>query len=278
MAVPELTGALLGRGAALAVALAVLCGAPASAAMAQESVDLELVLAVDISGSMDSEEAELQKQGYVAAFRHPDVIQAIRSGAIGKIAVTYVEWAGPQFQQVVVPWSIVSDEATANAFADAIAASPIRNAFGTSISSGLAFAASRFAYSGARGERRAIDVSGDGPNNMGEPVDRMRDAVLAQGIVINGLPVMVDGSVNFGRTRIGDLDVYYKDCVIGGPGSFIVPVHDLAGFGEAVRRKLVLEIAGLPPRLMRVAEVQGESRTDCLIGERTRGNWFPRSP
>jgi Protein of unknown function (DUF1194) len=278
MALPELTLATLRRWATPVVVMAFLCGVSASAAMAQERVDLELVLAVDISGSMDTEEAELQKQGYVAAFRHPDVIQAIQSGATGKIAVTYVEWAGPQFQQVVVPWSIVSDEATAGAFANAIAASPIRNAFGTSISSGLAFAASRFAYSGARGEREAIDVSGDGPNNMGEPVDRVRDGVLAQGIVINGLPVMVDGSVNFGPTRTGDLDVYYKDCVIGGPGSFIVPVHDLAGFGEAVRRKLVLEIAGLPPRLIRVAEVKGRTRSDCLIGERTRGNRFPRNP
>jgi len=278
MALPELTVARLCRRVAAVAALAFLSGASASVAMAEESVDLELVLAVDISGSMDSEEAELQKQGYVAAFRHRDVIAAIRSGANGKIAVTYVEWAGPQFQQVVVPWSIVSDEATASAFADAIAASPIRNAFGTSISSGLAFAASRFEESGTRGERRAIDVSGDGPNNMGEPVDHVRDAVLGQGIVVNGLPVMIDSSVSFGRTRIGDLDVYYRDCVIGGPGSFIVPVHDLAGFGEAVRRKLVLEIAGLPPRLIRVAEVRRQNRADCLIGEKTRGNWFPRSP
>lgn len=278
MVLSELTVAKLSRRAPLVAALALLWSAPVPVAMAEESVDLELVLAVDISGSMDSEEAELQKQGYVAAFRHPEVIQAIRSGLTGKIAVTYVEWAGPQFQQVVVPWSIVSDEETANAFADAIAASPLRNAFGTSISSGLAFAASRFAYSGARGERQAIDVSGDGPNNMGEPVDQMRDAVLAQGIVINGLPVMVDGSVNFGRVRMGNLDVYYEDCVIGGPGSFIVPVHDLAGFGEAVRRKLVLEIAGLPARIVRVAERRGVERVDCLIGEKTRGNWFPRNP
>ena len=277
MALPELTVARLCRRAAAVAALAVFCGALASAAMAEEGVDLELVLAVDISGSMDAEEAELQKQGYVEAFRHADVIQAIQSGTTGRIAVTYVEWAGPQFQQVVVPWSIVSNEATANAFADAIAASPIRNAFGTSISSALAFAASRFAYSGARGERRAIDVSGDGPNNMGEPVDLARDAVLGQGIVINGLPVMVEDSIGFGRPRIGDLDVYYKDCVIGGPGSFTVPVHDLAGVGKAVRRKLVLEIAELPPRLVRVAAGQ-QDRTDCLIGEKTRGNGFPRSP
>ena len=277
MALPELTVAAGCRRAAAAAALAFFCGAVASAAMAEESVDLELVLAVDISGSMDSQEAELQKQGYVEAFRHADVIQAILSGATGRIAVTYVEWAGPQFQQVVVPWSILSDQATANAFADAIAASPIRNAFGTSISSGLVFAASRFDHSGVDGERRAIDVSGDGPNNMGEQVDHVRDAVLGQGIVINGLPVMVEGSVGFGRARIGDLDVYYKDCVIGGPGSFIVPVHDLAGFDEAVRRKLVLEIAELPPRLIRVAAAQ-EARTDCLIGEKTRGSWFPRSP
>ncbi|MCB1490015.1 MAG: DUF1194 domain-containing protein [Bauldia sp.] len=245
-------------------------------AQAPVDVDLELVLAVDVSGSMDRGEADLQRQGYVAAFRHPDVIRAIESGLHGKIAVSYVEWAGPQYQNVAVPWSIVSDAGSAGRFADAIARLPFHRDFGTSISSVLLYAAERFAESGARGFRRTIDISGDGPNNMGLPVDHSRDTVVGEGIAINGLPVMIHGGA--GRARMANLDVYYEDCVIGGPGAFIVPVHDRDGFADAIRRKLVLEIAGLPPRVMRAAETQRSTRIDCLIGEKTRGNWMLSDP
>ena len=256
-----------------AVLLAVVVATPARAVV---DVDLELILAVDVSGSMDRGEADLQRQGYVAAFRHPDVVRAIESGVHGRIAVSYIEWAGTQYQNVAVPWSIVSGTASAGEFADAIAALPFHRDFGTSISTILRFAADRFRESGARGLRRTIDISGDGPNNMGEPVDRSRDAVVGLGIAINGLPVMIrDGG---SRARMRDLDIYFEDCVVGGPGAFIVPVHDRAGFAEAIRRKLVLEIAGTPPRLMHAAETRPLARVDCLIGEKTRGNWFLTDP
>jgi hypothetical protein len=177
-----------------------------------------------------------------------------------------------------VPWSIVSDARTAGAFADAVAALPRHRDFGTSISSALMFAADQFPQSGVRGFRQAIDISGDGPNNMGSPADHARDVVVGRGIAINGLPVMIRDGAVVGRTRVHDLDVYYEDCVIGGPGAFIVPVHDRAGLGQAIRRKLVLEIAGLPPRLMRAAEPVTGNRIDCLIGEKTRGNWIFTNP
>lgn len=245
---------------------------------AQVDVDLELVLAVDVSGSMDSGEAELQRNGYVDAFRHPDVIRAIETGLHGRIAVSYVEWAGTQHQALVVPWRIVADADSADVFAHDINRLPIRRHFGTSISSALEFAAAQFADGGARGFRRAIDVSGDGPNNMGAPVVEARDALVRRGIAINGLPVMIREGIAAGRARIPNLDVYFEDCVIGGPGAFIVPVRDRDGFGQAIRRKLVLEIAGLPPRVMQVAESVAGSRVDCMIGEKNRGNWILNDP
>lgn len=258
-------------------------------AAAPVDVDLELVLAVDVSRSMDYDELVLQREGYAAALKHPEVIQAIASGPLGRIAVTYLEWAGPFHQATVVPWAIVSSQADAETFADRIAASPIVRETGTSISGGLAFAAERFAESGARGTRRAIDVSGDGPNNMGLPVVPMRDEVVARGITINGLPIMLKDSVFVSPFSIPNLDVYYEDCVIGGPGAFMISVDDMSRFGVAIRRKLVLEIAGLTPAVdmirvkqaavesaapTPVAVLQSAPRIDCMIGEKTRGRWF----
>ena len=141
-------------------------------------VDLELVLAVDVSRSMDYDEQKLQRDGYVAAFRHPEVIQAIGSGLVGKIAVTYMEWAGPYHQQVLVPWTIIGNAAEAEAFAARLSAEPILRETGTSISSGLAVAASQFGKANVRSVRQAIDVSGDGPNNMGLPVVPVRDELI----------------------------------------------------------------------------------------------------
>ena len=203
--------------AALAAALG---GRPALAA--PPDVDLELVLAVDVSRSMDYDEQRLQRDGYVAAFRHPEVIAAISSGALGRIAVTYVEWAGPFYQTIVVPWTILANGADAEAFATKLAAAPLMNETGTSISGGLSFSAQLFDTSGARGLRRAIDVSGDGPNNMGLPVAPMRDQLVEEGITINGLPIMLKRSYSFGPFNIPNLDVYYEDCVIGGPGAFMI--------------------------------------------------------
>lgn len=261
----------------LALGVALACPMPADA---QVAVDLELVLAVDISRSMDYDEQRLQRDGYVEALRHPEVIQAIQSGPIGRIAISYVEWAGPFHQAMVVPWTIVSDVDEAQAFAARVAEAPLVRERGTSISQGLDFSASLFATSGANGVRRAIDISGDGPNNMGLPVVPVRDRIVAQGITINGLPIMLKTSYAFGPYSIPNLDVYYEDCVIGGPGAFMITVDDPARFAIAIRRKLVLEIAGTTPepRVMKAASFVPEPRVDCLIGEKQRGRWIYDDP
>jgi hypothetical protein len=259
------------------IGAAILFGAPAQA---QTEVDLELVLAVDISRSMDYDEQQLQRDGYVEALRHPEVIMAIQSGPIGRIAITYVEWAGPFHQAMVVPWAIVGSEAEAAAFAELVAAAPLVRERGTSISQGLEFSSSLFASSGVNGARRAIDVSGDGPNNMGQPVVPVRDRIVAEGITINGLPIMLKTSYAFGPYSIPNLDVYYEDCVIGGPGAFMITIDDATRFAVAIRRKLVLEIAGtIPePRLMKAASFNLAPRVDCLIGEKQRGRWIYDDP
>jgi hypothetical protein len=236
-------------------------------------VDLELVLAVDISRSMDFDEQEVQRQGYVDAFRHRDVIDAITTGAAGRIAVTYLEWAGIGLPQVMVPWTVVDGAETAAAFADAMAAVPLTRLRGTSISSGLQFASAQFDRNDYVGERQVIDISGDGPNNMGVPVVPVRDAIVDRGITINGLPVMIRPSPAFGTYNIPNLDVYYEDCVIGGPGSFVVTVEEPSQFAVAIRRKLVLEIASRDLPVVPVA-MRGEPRIDCLIGEKLRRMWF----
>lgn len=261
----------------LALGAVLSLGAPAGALVA---VDLELVLAVDISRSMDYDEQQLQRDGYVEALRHPEVIQAIQSGPIGRIAITYVEWAGPFHQAMVVPWTIVSGAGEAEAFAARVAEAPLVRERGTSISQGLDFSAGLFASSGAAGVRRAIDISGDGPNNMGLPVVPVRDRVVAEGITINGLPIMLKTSYAFGPYSIPNLDVYYEDCVIGGPGAFMITVDDLGRFAVAIRRKLVLEIAGTfpEPRIVKAASISLEPRVDCLIGEKQRGRWIYDDP
>lgn len=261
----------------LALGVALSFSVPAAA---QVAVDLELVLAVDISRSMDYDEQQLQRDGYVEALRHPEVIQAIESGPIGRIAIIYVEWAGPFHQAVVVPWTIVSGGDDADSFAARVAEAPLVRERGTSISQGLEFSASLFTASGANGVRRAIDISGDGPNNMGQPVVPVRDRIVADGITINGLPIMLKTSYAFGPYSIPNLDDYYEDCVIGGPGAFMITVDDPARFAIAIRRKLVLEIAGtMPePHLMKAAAFSPEPRVDCLIGEKQRGRWIYDDP
>lgn len=257
------------RIAALAALLLTLFAA-ASGARAETPVDLELVLAVDVSGSMDPEEHAVQRNGYVAALAHPDVVAAIRGGVIGRIAVTYVEWAGPGLHSVTVPWRLVDGAESARAFAAELAAQPIAQIRGTSISAGLGFASGLFDGNGVEGTRRVIDVSGDGPNNMGPPVETVRDAVLALGIVVNGLPVIIRPSPGVA------LDQYYRDCVIGGPGAFVLPVDHPEQMAEAIRRKLILEIAATAPGpVVPAAASTGIGRTDCLIGERRRMMWDP---
>lgn len=251
----------------LALALAaVLAVAPARAGPTE--VDLALVIAVDVSLSMDSEEQALQRQGFVEAFQAPAVHAAIRGGMLGRIAVTYVEWAGAANQTVVVPWTVLEGAAEARAFADTLTGRPPRRATWTSISSAIDFSAELFAQSGVEATRRVIDVSGDGPNNQGRLVTEARDAALAKGIVINGLPIMLKEPT--GAWDYPNLDLYYRDCVIGGSGAFMVPVRDKAQFVEAVRTKILREVADLPAEPL-VKRAQGTARTDCRMGERRIG-------
>lgn len=258
---------IIGYGFAVAANLA------APAAAQDLPVDLELVLAVDISGSMDPGERQLQRDGYVRAFRHPDVIAALASGYYGRIAVAYVEWAGPASQSLVVPWQAIDGAATANDLADRLAAAQSPRIRGTSISGALAFTSLLFDGNGFDGARRVIDVSGDGPNNMGLPVVPVRDTVVAQGVTINGLPLTLRPTGSWGIAG-PLLDIYYEDCVIGGPGAFFVSVQAPEQLADAIRRKLVLEIAGTPPSVIPAQMAQRPPRIDCLIGEKTRPRWL----
>jgi Protein of unknown function (DUF1194) len=254
------------RAAVLAIVLAL----PWEYAAAQTPVDVELVLAVDVSQSMDRGELALQRQGYIDALLHPQVLSAIRGGMYGRVAITYVEWGASQ--GVMTPWTLIEDAPGAVAFAEALAAQPLRTIRGTSISGALRFAGSLFAANGFEGFRQVIDVSGDGPNSSGPPVVPARDATLAQGIIINGLPIILR-QPSYTFYSIPDLDLYYADCVIGGPGSFMLPVDDPRQLADAIRQKLVLEIAGMPPRLLPAAATATGPRIDCLIGEKLRRQW-----
>jgi hypothetical protein len=202
---------------------------------AETQADLALVLAVDASGSVDQQRFELQKRGYVAAFRNPRVLQAIRSGLSQAIAVTMLQWTGPRLQIQVVPWMLIRDEASAEAFAAAIEAAP-RQLFGggTSISGAIDHSRLLLAQNPFAAARRVIDVSGDGSNNSGRPVTAARDDAARAGVGVNGLPIL---SVEPG------LNGYYRDFVIGGPGAFMVPAASYDTFAEAILKKLITEIA-----------------------------------
>jgi hypothetical protein len=213
-------------------------------------VDAELVIAVDVSNSMDPEEQALQREGYITGLTSREFLNALRSGINGRIAVTYFEWAGPFDQKIILPWRLIDGPDSAAAVTREIAAAPYRRAPRTSIFGALKFAKPLFDTSGYRGLRRIIDVSGDGTNNIGPPVTLMRDDVVSAGITINGLPIMLKRPYGSG-TDIANLDEYYEDCVIGGPGAFVIAIHERDQFKEATRTKLVLEIAGLtPPRVI----------------------------
>lgn len=218
--------------------LALLGSAAASSARAQAAVDLQLLLAVDASGSVDRQRFDLQKRGYANAFRDATVLQAIRSTATQSIAVTMMQWTGPEQHVQVVPWSRLSDEASIRAFADEIDAAP-RRLFGggTSISGAIDNARDLLASAPYQGPRRIIDISGDGANNRGRPADEARDEAVADGISINGLPIL---------TLEPDLADFYRDNVIGGPGAFVIAIDSYDQFAQAILRKLVTEIAGLP--------------------------------
>jgi hypothetical protein len=229
-------------------------------------VDTELVLAVDVSYSMDPDEQALQREGYALALTSREFMQALGEGANGKIAVTYMEWAGQFDQRVVVPWRLIEGPESADSVAAEISAAPYRRASRTSISGGLRFARTLFDASGFHGLRRVIDVSGDGANNSGPLVVPVRDEVVAAGITINGLPIILKRA-NPGTMDIENLDVYYEDCVIGGPGAFVIPIRERAKFIEAIRTKLVLEVAGREPQPRAVPASAKAPRISCTIGE-----------
>ncbi len=251
---------------------------------AQVSVDLELVLAVDVSGSVDEVEGKLQRMGYVNAFRSPSILRAIQSGRHKSIAVTYMEWAGFDTQRVVVGWKQIHDEASAEEFASLLSREPIGVGPYTSISGAIEFALPMFENNGFTSERRVIDISGDGPNNSGDYVTNARERAIRTGVTINGLPITNNRPSPWGRMPMPNLDLYYRKCVIGGRRSFLVVANDFKSFGRAIRRKLILEIVGLPmtEKSRQALDVRKEKRTPVLIsrvappcdaGERRRRSW-----
>lgn len=226
--------ALVGSLAAMAVA--------ATTAKADTPVDLQLVLAVDVSRSIDEVEAELQRRGYIEALTNERVIDAILSGEHKRIAICYTEWAGTHYQIVVIDWTMLDSPGAARGFAEKLAEAPRTSQSWTAVGAALAHAGQRFESSGFTPKRRVIDVSGDGRTNDGPPAEIVRDRLVAQGIVINGLPVMMNRT-NFGRPPDLMLDKYYEENVIGGPGSFMVVADNFDHFSRAVRTKLVREIS-----------------------------------
>jgi hypothetical protein len=256
--------------------------AQARAEDSSPAVDLELVLAVDVSSSMTKDELRVQRGGYVSALRDPQVVSAILSGARGRIAIAYFEWASPEHQRLLMPWTVVDGPASIEAFAAGLETQPIGAGGGasiahglagggTSISGGLSFASRLLQSNTFRGERQIVDVSGDGPNNCGAPISPAREALVARGATINGLAISRRGSPDVANSLDeGNLGWYYEGCVIGGPGAFVIAVSDEADFGTAVRRKLVREIAATRPWIQLAAAIV-QVRPDCLALEQ-----FPR--
>lgn len=207
-----------------------------------EPVDVLLVLAVDVSRSVDEDEARLQREGYRNAVSDPRVVEVVRRGMIGAIGLAYVEWAGFEYQRLVLPWSRIANQGDADAWSSALAEAPRNSLSWTSISGGIDFARRTLAEAPFEATRRVIDVSGDGVNNSGRPAEAARDEAVAEGIVINGLPIVNDRPT-FGRMPSIPLDQYFQQNVIGGDGAFMIVAEDFEAFGTAVRRKLIREIA-----------------------------------
>src|SRR5262245_3501280 len=248
----DVLAAALG-GLLVALAVSQLSGAPAAA---QTAVDLQLVLAVDASGSVSEERFELQKRGYVAAFRNPQLVRAIGSGPARAIAVTMVQWTGPPLQVQVVPWMIVNDETSRGRLALATAAPP-RQLFGggTSISGAIDHALTLFGAGPSSGGRRVIDISGHGHNNRGRPAAEARDDAVRAGVSINGLPILAIEP---------DLETFYRDNVIGGPGAFVIAAATFATFADAILKKLIIEMSdgGSMPAVARAQSSPDNSRRD----------------
>ncbi len=259
------------RRALLVLAAVSLLAAPLQAT-ADEEVDLALVIAVDISFSMDPEEQALQREGFVEAFRSPVVHEAIRRGTLGRIAVVYAEWAANFEQKIIVPWTVIDNPESAMAFAGRLQAQPTRRGPRTSVSGAIDFGVRLLGKSGVEATRRVIDISGDGANNQGRSVTAARDEAVAQGVTINGLPIMLKRATSY--WDVTELDVYYRDCVIGGPGAFTVPVRERDQFPNAIKTKIIMEIAGLvPPQPLITRAQASEGSSSCMAGEVQRERW-----
>jgi hypothetical protein len=288
---------MAGRWILAFAATAMLAAAPVQAQTGARNapVDLELALGVDISRSVDYEEARLQRDGYVAAFRHPSVHGAIKSGMLGRIAVSYYEWSGYD-QYLVAKWTVIGSAEEATRFADRLAKNEPQAGRRTGISAAIDYGAALFDNNGIEGVRRVIDLSGDGPNNAGVLVTIARDRAVARRITINGLPILNDRPTPSGRPPLKNLDLYYRDCVIGGPRAFYIVANNFEDFARAVLRKLILEIADLDPvkdanhallrelppqpgsTLRRFAGDPGMAAArqapPCNIGEQQRRQWW----
>jgi hypothetical protein len=231
-------------------------------ARAAEQVDLLLVLAMDVSRSMDQAKFQLQRQGYAAAISNPQVLNAIESGPHQKIAICFIDWSGPFEQKLVIDWSIIDGPAAASHFGDLIVEAPRSFYNSTSIGSGINFATAQIARAPFEAERHAIDVSGDGTNNSGRDVQLFRDQAVAKGIIVNGLVILTD--IQFApnpphTNPPGGIEKYYRDNVIGGPGSFVMVAEDYTSFGRAMVKKLIAEIA-IRPAQRRSASADGSAR------------------
>lgn len=248
------------RAFALALAMAL---APLARADDHLAVDTAIVLAVDVSGSMDREELAVQRAGYLEALRHPDLIRIVASGRHGRIALSHFEWAGQVRRDSTVPWRLIDSAEAARAFAAEIEALPLRTSFGTSIALAIDYGLEVIGAADFAADAWVIDVSGDGPNNMGPPVTASRDRALARGVTINGLPILLRPS-----RGAPDLETYYANCVTGGLGAFVLAARSTDELAPAIRRKLFRELIGGPAeRLNLAADVEP---FDCLIGERLR--------
>jgi len=241
--------------------------AKALAEDAKPAVDVELILAVDVSYSMDLDELAVQREGYAQAIVSKEFLQVLKSLPNGKVAITYFEWSASSDQRIIIPWRMIDGPETADSVSNDILHARVRRGSRTSISGAIYFAMPLFDEDPYHGSRRVIDISGDGPNNAGAPVKGARDEALSKGIVINGLPIMVKAP-SYSTMDIDNLDWYYEDCVTGGPGSFVVAIKDREKFKEAIRTKLLMEVAGRTPAPHIVPAAAKEPRVPCLIGEK----------
>jgi hypothetical protein len=240
------------------ILLAALILTPALAVHAEE-VDLLLVLAVDVSRSIDQQKFMLQRDGYAAAVSDKGVLDAIKSGPHQKIALNFVEWSGFGAQKLVIDWTVIDGAAAARRFGDQVVEAPRSFADRTSISGGIEFAAAQFERSPFTSPRHIVDVSGDGTNNAGREVQTARNEVVAKGILINGLVILTEGQFLFNAEHTnppGGLEKYYRDNVIGGPGAFVMVAENFNAFGKAIIRKLIAEIAGSAPQRRQVAQAR----------------------